>query len=344
MACRSAQRRSRVLVSLPEPNSFRAVAGFEVGETLRWLSTSSSQSPTTSGIDKLRAQPELTEVNFWSPTASVFRSLREGELFLFKAKAPVNKIVGGGIFAHSNVMQLGCSVAWETFETRNGAQSYFEMRSRIARLRRVHPDDREDFQIGCRILTQPFFLDESDWLDPPASPGAQTSFDTRLTPHRPVKGSSSGRLSRTGSDASQSAALLRKRLSTARLSWWRLVWDRERFGSRSQTSTPASALSRGSGRCRPWRRRTFVPYADGGPHEVSNGLLLRRDLHRLFDTGYVTVNPSLRLEVSRSIREEFTNGRHYYAMHGSRIYVPDRPEERPNLDTLDWHNVNIFKG
>ena len=38
-------------------------------------------------------------------------------------------------------------------------------------------------------------------------------------------------------------------------------------------------------------------YAQDGPHEVRNGLLLRADLHRLFDTGYVTVTPGLRLEV-----------------------------------------------
>jgi putative restriction endonuclease len=32
-------------------------------------------------------------------------------------------------------------------------------------------------------------------------------------------------------------------------------------------------------------------YSDGGPHELSNGLLLRSDLHRLFDDGYIIVEP-----------------------------------------------------
>jgi putative restriction endonuclease len=58
------------------------------------------------------------------------------------------------------------------------------------------------------------------------------------------------------------------------------------------------------------------PYAEGGIHEVTNGLLLRRDLHSLFDRGYVTVTPQLRFEVSRRIKEEFENGRDYYALHG----------------------------
>ena len=33
-------------------------------------------------------------------------------------------------------------------------------------------------------------------------------------------------------------------------------------------------------------------YAHGGPHQLSNGLLLRSDLHTLFDRGYITVDPS----------------------------------------------------
>ena len=39
------------------------------------------------------------------------------------------------------------------------------------------------------------------------------------------------------------------------------------------------------------------PYGEGGEHEPRNGLLLRRDIHSLFDAGYVTVTPSLHFEV-----------------------------------------------
>ncbi|MBB5366486.1 HNH endonuclease [Deinococcus humi] len=61
------------------------------------------------------------------------------------------------------------------------------------------------------------------------------------------------------------------------------------------------------------------PYASGGPHEVSNGLL-RSDLHRLYDQVHITVEPDeRRLLVSGRIREEFQNGRHYYALEGQRI-------------------------
>src|SRR5690606_29695122 len=61
------------------------------------------------------------------------------------------------------------------------------------------------------------------------------------------------------------------------------------------------------------------PYADDGPHDPRNGLLLRADLHRLFDQGFVTVTPEGRFEVGRRLREEFDNGRSYYPLHGATV-------------------------
>ena len=86
------------------------------------------------------------------------------------------------------------------------------------------------------------------------------------------------------------------------------------------------------------------PYGDGGVHEATNGLLLRRDIHSLFDAGYVTVTPDLHFEVSRRIREEFDNGKHYYALHGQKIELPVQMGQRPDPAALDWHNVNCFRG
>lgn len=41
----------------------------------------------------------------------------------------------------------------------------------------------------------------------------------------------------------------------------------------------------------------------------SNGILLRRDIHSVFDAGYVTVSPDLRFEVSnRFARSSRTGG------------------------------------
>jgi putative restriction endonuclease len=86
------------------------------------------------------------------------------------------------------------------------------------------------------------------------------------------------------------------------------------------------------------------PYGKGGEHRVDNGLLLRRDLHRLYDLGYVTVTPDYEFRVGERLREEFKNGRSYYGLSGSRIAVPANEGWRPRREFLDWHGQAIFKG
>jgi putative restriction endonuclease len=86
------------------------------------------------------------------------------------------------------------------------------------------------------------------------------------------------------------------------------------------------------------------PYADGGEHAPSNGLLLRRDIHSLFDSGYVTINPESRFEVSRRIRDDFENGKDYYALHGSTIEAPLDSRQAPDRSALKWHNEKRYLG
>ena len=77
---------------------------------------------------------------------------------------------------------------------------------------------------------------------------------------------------------------------------------------------------------------------------MDNGLLLRSDLHRLYDRGYVTVTPDYVFLVGERLRDDFRNGRSYYGLHGSKIAVPECPQWRPNREFLDWHRETVFRG
>lgn len=86
------------------------------------------------------------------------------------------------------------------------------------------------------------------------------------------------------------------------------------------------------------------PVAKGGFHGTANGLLLRSDVHKLFDRGYVTVEPSGVFRVSSRLREDWSNGVVHYALDGSRIRLPSATESRPSPLLLEWHNDVLFKG
>src|SRR5713226_3873057 len=71
------------------------------------------------------------------------------------------------------------------------------------------------------------------------------------------------------------------------------------------------------------------PYAKHGPHDVRNGVLLRADLHRLFDQGYVTITPEHRIEVSSRLKEDYRNGRSTTRCMGLLCLFPRRRPMRP---------------
>ncbi len=294
-------------------------------------------------FDLLRQQTSLEEVNFWSPSPRNFQALKQGELFLFKLHSPLNYIVGGGIFAYSN--NLPCSLAWEAFGEANGAHSLREMRKRITHYRRVGAEERTDFEIGCRVLTQPFFFDEKDWIPvPPSWAPNIVSFKTYNT--NDVEGFAvweavSSKLLQPDPEGFDEDEPI-KRYGEPRL-------IQPRLGQGAFRILITDIYQR---RCAVTMERTLPaleaahirPYSEGGAHEARNGLLMRRDIHSLFDAGYVTITPELNFEVSRLIKEEFDNGRHYYALHGKLINPPQDITQQPDAAALAWHNENCYRG
>ncbi len=200
-----------------------------------------------------------------------------------------------------------------------------------------------DPEIGCNILDRPFFWQRDGWIPVP-------------------KGWAPNIVQGKGYDtsAAEGAALwqtVRRRVAPVVAN---VLEDAARFGE------PYLAQARlGQGafrvlvteayarRCAVTGERTLPvleaahirPYAKDGPHRVSNGLLLRSDLHTPFDTGYVTVTEDLRVEVSKRIREECENGREYYKHHGEALaHLPRHPLGRPAREYLQWHNEHVFIG
>lgn len=50
-----------------------------------------------------------------------------------------------------------------------------------------------------------------------------------------------------------------------------------------------------------------------------------------------------KVEVSRRLKDEFDNGKEYYALRGKRILVPDSAPLRPSPQLLEWHNENVYR-
>ena len=78
---------------------------------------------------------------------------------------PRNYIAGGGFFIKFVHLRLG--LAWETFGEGNGVRTLQEGRRRIAQYRAAAIAPNEDPDIGCIILSEPFFFPEDMWIPVP---------------------------------------------------------------------------------------------------------------------------------------------------------------------------------
>lgn len=287
------------------------------------------------------------EVNFWQPSGGrEFKALQPGEPFLFKLHSPKNYIVGGGFFVRYSPLPF--SLAWEAFGEKNGVGTYGEFLARIRKYR-VRSGSAEKLEpdpvVGCNVLAQPFFLPEKAWIPVPIDWAPNIvqgkTYDTEKEHGRA--------LWREVSQVASALGLWRpyemqdepKREAPRYL-------VKGRLGQGAFRVLVTDAYQR---RCAITGERTLPvleaahirPYASDGPNLTQNGLLLRSDLHKLFDIGYLTVTPEYRVEVSARIKEEYQNGREYYAHHGQQLLIlPEAAEERPSKDFLDWHNQSVY--
>jgi putative restriction endonuclease len=213
-----------------------------------------------------------------------------GELFLYKLKAPDHFIAGGGLFVAANAYPT--SLAWAAFGEGNGVASLNELRQRIGRLGRPFRDQpfapTRDPSIGCRILEQPFFFAREQWIPVPASWSRNLvqgrTYDTATEDGRHLWEAVMERLERTAPEPIAQVA----RFGTP-------VLIEPQLGQGAFRVAVTDAYDR---RCALTSEKTLPildaahiqAYSARGAHQVAKGLLLRTDIHRLFDIGSRTIS------------------------------------------------------
>lgn len=284
------------------------------------------------------------EVNFWRPGSSAFKAVEENEMFLFKLHSPQDFIVGGGFFVKYSLVPT--YLAWDAFGIKNGTRSLKELNDRINKYRGRNNIVQNNPQIGCIILTEPFFFNEEDWLPVPndwkSSIVQGKAYDTDTAIGQSLYNDVVDRLSEKH--------LKNKDNQPEKMRRYYDAVTKHRIGQGAFRVAVADAYHR---RCAITGEKTLPvlqaahikPYAQDGPHQVSNGLLLKSDFHTLYDDGYITVDTDYRVNVSKRLHEDYGNGKDYYKYDGQELLLlPDNKIELPSKEFLEWHNNNVYLG
>jgi putative restriction endonuclease len=298
-----------------------------------------------------------TEVNFWQPSGGgQFGAIPRGAPFLFKSKARAprpNRIVGGGFL--SGWVRLPVRSAWDIFGEGNGCASYAEMSTQIQKYRSKQLDN-SNRDIGCIMLRDVLFF------EPEQAPAAPPDWSNSI-----VQGKSYDLASAEGSYVehviadlfSLDLATTRGQISMAEVELPGAVPGDVFADPRlspvraGQAAFKALVLDAYGRRCAitgdkivPVLQAAHIrPITDEGQNRIDKGLLLRSDVHTLFDRGYLGVHPNKRtLMVSPRLRTEWGNGEEFYqrAHSAEPISTPDRKADRPNTEFLTWHADTLF--
>ena len=293
-------------------------------------------------IQLSRSTPD--ELNFWHAAASPPRHMDPGTLFLFKLHAPNNFIVGGGYFVHFSA--LPCFLAWQAFGEKNGLFTLRDLVDKIGVNRQGKQNSGTE--IGCNILNSPFFFPEEDWIPIPEnwSPNIQRglTYDTDEQYGKELWQAVQEKLSKHSININQNdltfgeeylaGVYARKGTSLGSGAFQVLVTDayHRRCAVTDEKTLPALEVA-------------YIKSPDAkGPNRTDNGILLRADINRLFNDGYVTLDENLHFIVSERVREQFEDGRDYYRFHGAKLQnLPDSSGDLPSAEFIAWHNAERFE-
>ena len=286
----------------------------------------------------LRSRRPLDEVNFWSPGTRLIQAPL-GSPFLFKRRAPRNTIGGGGFIQYAERMKI--REAWEFYGEKNGVASLAQLIQRVSKYRKspAVPDD----EIACLVLAAPLFLGDGVDIELPEDWSANVQVTKKYDRSDPIG-------LRLWNDFMMRAPM--QPVASPLKPFGGVAEPALYIPRRGQGTFRRLVLNAYGNRCAITGERT-VPvlqashirdFADVREHEIANGIALRADIHTLFDRGYVTVSPDSRFLVSDALREDFSNGRIYYDLHGKEVRLPVDPAQRPARESLDWHRAERFKG
>ena len=275
--------------------------------------------------------------------------LEVGTPFIFKLKNPHDAIAGFGYFAGFSV--LPDWLAWDTFGEANGVDDLEALRARLNRIQEGARIDADPLgRIGCCLIAEARFFSPDRWLEPPRDWGRTTqtgdtydlatgegariwqsclAFGGRAAvPPARMPGAADGDQPRYGEPT-----FYRPRLGQGIFR----VQVLDAYG-RACAVTEEHSL--------PVLEAAHIkPYALGGHHDVTNGLVLRSDLHRLFDRGYISIDEHDRLLVGDRMMADYGNGRSYRELggkpmrfHRSRGY-DRRQRPWPGIESTSWASL-----
>jgi putative restriction endonuclease len=273
-----------------------------------------------------------SEINFWTPTPWNISKLSEGDKLYFMLKSPIRKIGGNGQFL--KYINMTVDDAWNKFGRKNGCNSKQELIRRLDKYKSKRSSCEKgilDAQIGCLILNNVEFFDDNDFLDLKEH---NVEFPINIVKIKYYEGNSLNNDAESFWDnftlISETAEKTKKNVKIS-----------ERNG---QGNFRAKITYAYSNRCCISGETTvelleaahIQPYIDERSNHVKNGLLLRADLHKLYDNGLMYIDDDFLIHISPQVKSN-----HYQNYNNKKIELPKNKKFHPSKESLRLRKVEF---
>lgn len=275
------------------------------------------------------------EINFWTPTPWNVKRLKRGDKFYFMLKSPIRKIGGYGHFKYYD--NLTATEAWNRFGNGNGVTSLTELVSRCSKYVQKNSilDCLNDNPIiGCIVLENAIFFDEEKYFSPEQY---KISFPPQVVKMKYFEDDFLNQIEYGDIKYTDFNLVNEQKVS------YKVSKNKDRKGQSLFRLSVLEAYQFECAitgeRCRDILEGAHIQhYINDCSNHIQNGIVLRVDLHRLFDAGLITIDSDYRVLVSPLLKSDY-----YLSYHEKEIRLPNNKILYPSQKALEYHRTFVFR-
>lgn len=294
-------------------------------------------APTdTQWFNFLRSNGSLATVNFWTPTDWSVRSFSKGDYwyFVLKGREP-RKLGGGGRFSHYEILKV--SEAWERYGIGNGVESKEILIEKLNNYKKRNSKNyvyQADPTMGSIILTECIFLEDENqrYVYEYALEFAPSIVKYKTFQMDPLPLHRLNSNSEPNNDEIISDEDARRRVVSSIVN----RQGQSTFRQSLITAYNSKCAITGYDAIDALEAAHIMPYRGIHSNVVRNGLLLRSDIHTLFDLGKITISQ----EYTVILHPDLINTS-YNELNGKKIALPANRMDWPSLQALREHSRNV---
>ena len=266
-------------------------------------------------------------VNFWTPTPWNIKTIKNGERWYFLLKSPIREIGGFGEF--SEYKNLTAIEAWRLYGHKNGTDDLDQFIKNIQLYINKNrfsgtKIDIENYQIGCIILKNCQFWEPEDYKK---AEDYQIEFGKQVVKYKYFEQYDPFKIEESNSNSDFN--LLKEP---------REIYKKEINQRQGQSKFKGLILKGYKNKCcisgevcpELLEAAHLQKYIDRRSNHIQNGILLRVDLHRLFDNDLLIIDQNYVIHISSIIQNPI-----YTQDEGCKISLPDNTYEFPSKTSLE---------